>query len=152
VIASHTSEVLRRFRKTAWPLQRTFRTPRKRLEPFVAAILSSHGALAGGCVSIDSVVFEPRHLAALLAAHNLPPTFGAHLTLTTEKADELVPLLQAAFADSPDFVFVPMPRPFVCYADHDEYATFYAHTKSNVNRVATALLAAGVQEVDYRRD
>jgi hypothetical protein len=48
-------------------------------------------------------------------------------------------LLSAAFGDWVDFLFVPAPKPFVVYADHDEYATFFANTKSNLNKVADAL-------------
>jgi hypothetical protein len=31
----------------------------------------------------------------------------------------------------------------VIYADHDEYTTFYANTRSNLNRVVEALVAQG---------
>lgn len=61
-------------------------------------------------------------------------------------------MLEAALGDWVDFVFVPVPKPFVIYADHDEYTTFYANTKSNLNRVAQALIAAGFEKVlDYER-
>ena len=50
-------------------------------------------------------------------------------------------------SDWVDFVFIPEPKPFVIYADHDEYITFYANTKSNLNRVADALLAQGFKSV-----
>jgi hypothetical protein len=50
------------------------------------------------------------------------------------------------------FSFVPAPKPFVIYADHHDYTTFYANTRSNLNRVADALLAQGFEEVSgYQR-
>jgi hypothetical protein len=47
---------------------------------------------------------------------------------------------------------MPAPKPFVIYADHDEYTTFFANTKSNLNRVAQPLTAGGFVSVpDYER-
>jgi hypothetical protein len=40
---------------------------------------------------------------------------------------------------------------FVIYADHDEYATFYANTRSNLNRVADALFANGLKRYRYAK-
>jgi hypothetical protein len=61
-------------------------------------------------------------------------------------------LLHTAFSDWFDFLFVPTPKPFVIYADHDEYTTFYANTRSNLNRVVQALSAKGFEEIaEYKR-
>jgi hypothetical protein len=35
----------------------------------------------------------------------------------------------------------------VIYADHDEYTTFYASTKSNLNRIVAALSTDGFEQV-----
>jgi len=65
---------------------------------------------------------------------------------------EIEELLNAALSDWVDFIFVPAPKPFVIYADHDEYTTFYANTGSNLNRVAEPLLTQGFEEVsEYQR-
>lgn len=62
-------------------------------------------------------------------------------------------LLKAALSDWVDFWYVPTPRVFMIYADHDEYSTFFADTKSSLNRVALPLLEARFKEVrDYQRD
>jgi hypothetical protein len=51
-----------------------------------------------------------------------------------------------------DFLFIPTPKPFVIFADHDEYTTFYANTRSNLNRVAEPLSTLRVEEVlGYQR-
>jgi hypothetical protein len=47
--------------------------------------------------------------------------------------------LIAVLSDCVDFLFIPTPTSFVIYADHDEYITFYAHTRSNLNQVANPL-------------
>ena len=56
-------------------------------------------------------------------------------------------LLQTAFTEWFDFLFVPTPMPFVIYADHDEYPTFYSNTRSNLNRVVTRLVAHGFEQL-----
>ncbi len=44
------------------------------------------------------------------------------------------------------------PKTFVIYADHDEYTTFYANSRSNLNRVTESLLTQGFEEVSgYQR-
>ncbi|HUA66595.1 MAG TPA: hypothetical protein VME24_12155, partial [Alphaproteobacteria bacterium] len=60
--------------------------------------------------------------------------------------------LVATFSDWVDFFFVPAPKPFVIYADHDEYATFFANTKSKLNSVVEPLLKSGFKQVlNYQR-
>ena len=65
--------------------------------------------------------------------------------------DEVGALLQAALSDSVDFWFIPTPKPFVIYADHDEYTTFFANSKSNLNGIVDPLLKRGFESVDYER-
>ena len=73
-------------------------------------------------------------------------------TITAETAVEVEPLLTAAFRDWVDFVFTPSPKPFVIYADHDEYATFFASSRANLNSVASPLIDRGFRAVeDYTR-
>jgi hypothetical protein len=60
---------------------------------------------------------------------------------------KLKKLLHAAFADWVDLVFVPSPKRFVIYADHDEHVTFYANTRSNLNRVAEALSSQRFEKI-----
>ena len=144
---------LKRFRRTPWRFQQTFQTPLKDLKPFVAAISSAMAPIGSASVTIDRVVFEPRHLIGFLSEHHLPPQYGHEWCITAESQPEAEGLLEAALGDWADFVFVPAPKPFVIYADHDEYATFYANTKSNLNRVTQPLTAAGFATVpDYERE
>ena len=138
---------LKRFRKTPWRFQTTFQTPLKDLHRFAAAILSAHDSNSTGCVTIDQVVSEPKHFIALLAKHSLPPQYGRDWSVVANGRQEVAELLEAALGDWIDFIFVPAPKPFVIYADHDEYTTFYANTKSGLNVVVEPLSAGGFKQI-----
>jgi hypothetical protein len=147
---SDTPSALKQIRKTPWKFQQTYKTPLNNLQPFVAAILLT-ASPESACITIEQAVFEPKHWIDLLTRYSLPPRYGRGVSVTTA-GQEVEELLYTAFADWFDFVFVPTPKPFVIYADHDEYTTFYANTRSNLNRVAAALSAQGFEEVaEYRR-
>ena len=149
--ASDTASALKQLRKSSWKFQQTFKTPLKKLEPFVASIVST-GKPQTACVTIEQIVFEPKHLIDLLIRHSLPPRYGKGVSVTAAGQHEIEELLQAAFADWVDFLFVPSPKPFVIYADHDEYATFYANTRSNLNRISDALSLQGFEKIaEYTR-
>jgi|SRR6185437_10360719 len=143
MILSDNPETLEHFRKTPWKFQQTFKTPLKNSSNFVATILSGCSGLRGASITIDAVVFEPKHLIGLLNNHLIPPRYSKGVTLTTDGPEQVSSLLDAALSDWIDFIFLPTPKTFAIYADHDEYATFYAHTRSNLNRVTQPLLAAG---------
>ena len=104
-------------------------------------------------MTIDEYVFEPKNLKQLLATKYLPDQLGHDWSIAADGKKELHDLLKAALSDWLDFWFVPAPKPFVIYADHDEYTTFYANTKSNLNRVAQPLLINGFKQIrDFQRE
>ena len=117
------------------------------LDPFVSSILSGTKHIEAAAVTIDQYVFEPKNLAGLVTARNLPASYTHDWTITVEGKDEVNALLKACLSDWLDFWFVPSPKPFVIYADHDEYTTIYAATKSNLNHVANRLATAGFKRV-----
>ena len=118
----------------------------------MSSILSTLAPIEEGRVTIDEVVFEPKHLKALLSEYSLSADFGHDLSLVAAGHDQVAALLRAALADWVDFLFVPTPKPFLIYADHDEYSTFYANTTSNLNRVVHALSEKGFEKIqNYRR-
>ena len=103
-----------------------------------------------GTVTIDRYVFDPKQLTALVSPAQ---TLGHDFSLSAESREEVVELLKASFGDWLDFIFIPQPKPFVIYADHDEYATFYAASKSNLNRATEKLVQAGFKQVEgFQRD
>jgi hypothetical protein len=149
---SEAPGALKKFRRTAWKCQQTFLSPMNDLRRFVTAIVSASEQMKSGCVTIEQAVFEPTNLLTLLASHSIPPRYARGISLTAAGQQEIAALLHAIFSDCIDFIFVPEPRSFAIYADHDEYTTFFAHTRSNLNRVATTLVDKGFKMVpDYDR-
>jgi len=124
----------------------------KNLRPFVTAVIDAHESIQEGCLTIDQVVFEPKKLNALLAKYSLPVQARRDWSMVASGREEAAELLEAALSDWVDFVFIPEPKPFAIYADHDEYVTFFASTKSNLNSVADPLSAQGFKSVQgYER-
>ena len=149
---SEETGALKKFRRTAWKFQQTFLTPMQRLPTYVAGIISANEQMKSGCLTIEQAVFEPTHLINLLTSYSLPPRYEGGLSLTATGQQEVEMLLLAIFSDWIDFIFVPEPQSFAIYADHDEYTTFFAHTRSNLNRVVKALAKGGFKMIpDYER-
>jgi hypothetical protein len=143
---------MKRFRRATWRFQATFETPLGNLEEFVATIVSTFTRLEGASIAIDNYVFEPKRLSALLSAQSLPATLKHDCRIDAGNGSEVAATLRAALSDWVDFAFTPVPKPFVIYADHDEYITFFASSKSNLNRVAIPLIEKGFRQVhDYER-
>jgi len=145
---THTPGAMKTFRRTPWRYQQTFEIPQGfgRLEGFASAIIKAHGHVEAVTVTIDEIVFDTERMTALCPA-------GAPLPLTRESSlsafgEEVETLLAAAFIDGPDFIFIPNPKPFVCYADHDGWITFYANTKSHLSHVIELLSSHGYKAVE----
>jgi hypothetical protein len=149
---SATTGTLKRLRRVSWRFQHSFLTPLRNLQPFVATIISAREHIQAGTVTVDSIVFEPNNLNALLASRSLPPALQSESSIEATSHEETSALLQAALGDSVDFWFIPIPKPFVIYADHDEYTTFFANSKSKLNAVVEPLLQQGFQKVTYERN
>jgi hypothetical protein len=148
---SETPGAVKQFRKKGWRFQQTFLTPLEHLPAFVATIVSAQ-EFQGGCLTIDQAIFEPGHLISLLGKYSIPPQYSHGTSVTAHSQAEVAELLEAAFGDPLDFIFTPVPKPIVIFADHDEYTTFFANTRSNLNSVVTTLSAKGFKEIrDYER-
>ena len=141
MLATLQQGAIKKVLKTPWRFQQTFHTPLKQLPQFVSAILEPLGECESGTVIIDSVVFPPTNIDRLFVQEKIEHDVRSGSSIATENAAELQTLLVAAFGDWLDFAFVPSPKPFVFYADHDEYTTFFANTRSNLNKVAMSLTA-----------
>ena len=94
---------------------------------------------------IDQIVFGTERITSLCPA-------GSALPLEREfsisaRREEVDALLVATFMDGPDFIFIPTPKPFVFYADHDDWITFYAATKSHLNQIIKPLSSHGYKLV-----
>jgi len=144
---SDTPSKLQQIRKNPWEFQQTFKTPLNNLQHFVAAILST-ASPETACVTIAQAVFEPKHWIDLLTRYSLLPRYGKGVSVTAVGRQEVQELLHTAFTDWFDFLFVPAPESFVIYADHDEYTTFYADSRSNLSGVVEVLLAQGFERIE----
>jgi len=152
MLVSLQNGVIKKFQRTPWRFQQTFRTPFRSLPSFCAAIPGSLDQPEFGAIFIDSVVKRSANLEALLFQHRLPNALRHDSSISAETNAELQSLLTAALGDWVDFLFVPSPKPFVLYADHDEYSTFFANSKSKLNLVRAALTGHGFTSVEnYRR-
>lgn len=143
---SLTAGAIKKFKRTPWRFQHTFQTPLKDIDRFVAAILSADESIESGAVVIDQYAFEPKNLKILLG--NPTQALGHDCSISTAGRDEVRKLLRTTLSDWVDFAFIPSPKPFVIFADHDEYATFYANTKSNLNKVVMILLGQGFKRIE----
>ena len=151
MILSEAPGAVKQFRKKAWRFPQTFLTPLNDLQAFVKIILSGQ-ELQGASPTIEQAVFEPKHLINLVTNHSIPPRYCRDICLAAQAEKEIASLLQAALSDSVDFIFIPDPKPFAIFADQDEHTTFFANTRSNLNRVVTDLSAQGCEMIrDYER-
>jgi len=140
-----TLGALKKFRRTPWRFQQTVERPDAGdLERFVSTIITAHGSLEAATVTIDEVIFDADRMSALCPAGS---AITRDISLTAQSAEEAQALLVAAFWDGPDFVCIPTPKPFVFYADHDDWITFYANTKSHLNHVIEPLTSHGYKLV-----
>jgi hypothetical protein len=139
---------LKDLRRAASPLlQLTFLTPLRQLPAFVKILLAASSPLRSGTITVEAVVFPPKHLEALLSSHSLPLECNAGLSITAAGLEEAEALLTAALGDWLDFYFRPDPSRFLLYADHDEYTTVFAARKGPLSRLETSLTDAGFQKV-----
>ncbi|HET7109030.1 MAG TPA: hypothetical protein VFI38_19605 [Candidatus Acidoferrum sp.] len=143
---------LKKFRRTAWKFQQTFETPLKDLKRFVRTIGQASGPWRSASLTIELVVFDPTHLIDLLNANSIPPRNQRGVSITAVGQEEAEELLEAVLGDWVDFIFIPEPKSFAIYADHDEFTTFFAQTRSNLNRVVQALSGQAFKvESEYQR-
>jgi hypothetical protein len=96
---------------------------------------------------VSAVAFPPTNLLALLGGHGLPGDPAGGTSVFAETPDESLALLVAALGDWMDFYFLPNPKRFLLYADHDEYITLFAHRKASLSRIKARLTEAGFDEV-----
>ncbi len=153
MIVTHSTGVIKKFRRTPWRFQQTVQIPEANdREEFISTITTADKQITEGTVIIDQIVFTTERMTALCPMGSALP-LTRETSLSSETAEELRALLIAAFWDGVDFIFIPSPKPFVCYADHDDWITFYTNTTSNLNHIINPLEARGYKLVrDWRRE
>jgi hypothetical protein len=111
----------------------------------VSTVGQAAGPWRSASLTIELVVFDPTHLIDLLNANSIPPRCQRGVSIIGAEQEEIEALLEAALGDWVDFSFVPEPKSFAIYADHDEFTTFFAQNRSNLNRVVQASSGQGVK-------
>jgi hypothetical protein len=96
---SETPVALKRFRKTSWKFQRTFKTPLQNLQRFVTTIVSAASPLKAGSLTVDQRVFELKHLNGLLTQYSIPLNYDRGLSLIASDRQEAEALLLAVLSD-----------------------------------------------------
>jgi hypothetical protein len=127
--------------------QQTFWTPGPQGAKLAKTIVSA-GGLEAAQLGIRLALGDSPNIKILLEQHSLRPANVNRLAIQADGPEEVEALLRATFTDSTDFLFIPQPKPFVVYADHDEYTTFYSHTRSNLNLVVHAVAREGFKTVE----
>lgn len=131
--------------------QRTFHTPLNDLPRCVDLLLAGKPEIATASVTIEQVVFPPERLEKLLANHELPLECRGR-DILAEGHQQSIDLLVAALSDSVDFYFVPEPKRFILYADHDAFTTLFAARKGMLSAITDSLIRTGFkEEANYLR-
>jgi hypothetical protein len=150
VTIAPTPGALKKFKRSSWRFQQTVKTPLPQLDRFVSVIWVALGGLDCVSITLDEVI-KATNIQSLFS-EDISNQLG-HDTSIRAEGKPAANLLQAAFADWVDFLCVPTPKPFVIYADHDEYTTFYANSKSALNQIIIPLRDAGFTMVpDWTRE
>jgi len=146
---THTPGAVKQFCRIPWRFQQTVERPRAdELRKFVSTITAAQVPIEEATVTIDQIVFGTERMTALCPAGS-PLPLARESSILAQAREEVNDLLVAAFMDGPDFIFVPTPKPFAFYADHDEWITFYAHTKSHLNHVVEPLASYGYKLIRH---
>ena len=146
---THTPGAVKKFRRTPWRFQQTVERPQASdLDRFVSTIICAHDGVEAATVVIYEIVFDTERITALCPAGSALP-LTRESSISAQSREEFHALLFAAFWDAPDFICIPTPKPFVLYADHDDWITFYANTKSNLNGIIEPLASHGYDLVKY---
>ena len=148
MIVSQSAGAVKKFRRTPWRFQQTISSSGDP-EGLAATIVAAHGEMEEVIVTIDEVVFNTVRLSELLPDG---PTLqlGRDSAISASSPEEIQKLLVAAFDDGVDCICSPTPKPFVFYADHENWITFYANTKSNLNLIIEPMERAGYKLVKNR--
>ena len=69
------------------------------------------------------------------------------LELAIAITPEMAELLECVLGQWTDFAFIPSPKEFVMYADHDEYTTIFARSAESLSALQTRMENKGFKAV-----
>lgn len=143
---THPPGAISKLRRSPWRFQQTFSAEGELFDKFFAAIIAALGDSSMATLTIAEVNTGTRCLSELVGLDSARVTLERGTSIVAENGDEIARLLDAAFRDGNNFLFVPVPKPFVMF-DDDGYSTFFANSKSNLNLIAERMESLGVSPV-----
>jgi|GEM_PF-1566230 len=137
-----------RLREAPFPFQTTYITPLTELPQFVNTLLARFG-VTEGAVWIEQIIFEPKELIWYLRGRGFVCNEGQlnRSVLHAESPSEVAELLECVLGQWTDFAFVPSPKEFVIYADHDEYTTIFAANAESLSSLRSDMEYKGFKIV-----
>ena len=138
-----------RLRDAPFALQQTYKTPLDQLPRFISTILSPFSFFEGS-IWIEQIVFNPNQLIEHLSKFGVSSDESQlrNAVLYAENTSEAVILLEKVLGEWIDFAFIPSPKEFVIYADHDEYTTIFAASTKSLEIICSNMKQEGFQIVD----
>ena len=138
-----------RLRETPFPFQQTYVTPLTDLPRFVHSLLAPF-ELRRAEVWIETIVFTPENLIEYLHAFAINTNEGElnRAVIHADNALEAKSLLERVLGQWIDFAFIPSPKEFVIYADHDEYTTIFAANAEALASLHSDMQRQGFKAVD----
>jgi hypothetical protein len=138
-----------RLRETPFPFQQTYVTPLPDLSRFVHALLEPF-ELSEGTIRIETIVFTPHELIDYLNSFGIATDEGElnRAAIHVEDASEAPTLLECVLGQWIDFAFIPSPKKFVIYADHDEYTTVFTVNGELLASLRWEMTLQGFKAVD----
>jgi hypothetical protein len=138
-----------RLREAPFPFQQTFGTPLKDLSRFVRSLLAPF-EISKAAVWVETIVFTPNDLIDYLNAFGFSSDEGKlnRSIIQAENASEAATLLECVLSQWIDFAFIPSPKNFVIYADHDEFTTIFTLSKELLNSIRSDMNLQGFKEIE----
>ena len=138
-----------RLREPPLPFQKTYATPLSDLPKFVRTILAPF-EVTDGAIHIEQIIFKPNELIWYMRRLGIVTDEGQlnRATLQAANKQEALTLLECVLGQWTDFAFLPSPKQFAIYADHDEYTTVFTASVEMLNTLHSDMSREGFKEVD----
>jgi hypothetical protein len=138
-----------RLREQPFPFQQTYVTPLGELPRFVSTLLAPF-EVNEGALWIEQIIFEPKELIWYLRGRGFVHNEGQlnSAILQPENRAEACELLECVLGQWTDFAFIPVPKNFAIYADHDEYTTIFTASGEALSLVRSNMKLEAFKEAD----
>ena len=138
-----------RLREAPFPFQQTYVTPLTDLSRFVHALLAPF-EISTAEIWIEQIIFKPEELIDYLSSHGITTDEGAlnRAVIHAEDGSEAATLLECVLSQWTDFAFIPSPKKFVIYADHDEFTTVFMASDQLLASLRSDMKLQGFKAVD----